>query len=165
MRPPVPAAHPTPRPPHPGFCTKNPLLSVPGSSYQVAPERRLFLSVAPDTRPADTGRREMVSIHPPPLSSSSPLPRALHPKARCLDWQAKDFPQWKGGGLPPWCVGWEWGWGAHKYQLHLDPDPTMGFGCAFPGARRSITRGQPLPSAWLLLPFRSWGMVSWFLVT
>ena len=49
----------------------------------------------------------MVSIHPAPLSSSSsPLPRALHPKARYPDWQGKDFPQWKGGGLPPWGVGW-----------------------------------------------------------
>ena len=89
----------------------------------------------------------MVSIHPAPLSSSSsPLPRALHPKARYPDWQGKDFPQWKGGGLPPWGMGWgqgAGGEGAHTCQLYLDPDPTRGFGCAFPGVRRSITRGQP----------------------
>ena len=49
----------------------------------------------------------MLSSNPAPLSSSSsPLPRALHPKARYPDWQGKDFPQWKGGGLPPWGMGW-----------------------------------------------------------
>ena len=160
-RPPAPAAHLTPRV-HPTSAPRT------RCSLSLVPHTKLLLnvvyfSVAPDTRPADTGGREMVSIHPLPLSSSSPLPRALHPKARCLDWQAKDFPQWKGGGLPPWGVGWEWGWGAHKYQLHLDPDPNMGFGCAFPGARRSITRGQPcLPrGCCCLFGLGGWSVGSW----
>ena len=72
----------------------------------------------------------MVSIHPPPLSSSSPLPRALHPKARWLDWQAKDFPQWKGGGLPPGGAGWDVGGGSTHVSCTWAQIP-RGFGVYF----------------------------------
>ena len=153
-------------PPHPKgppqICTKNPLLSVPGSSYQVAPQGHLFLSVAPDTRPADTGRREIVSIHPPPFSSSSPVPRALHPKARCLDWYAR-LSTMERRWAPSLRCGMGWGWGAHTCQLHLGPEPTMAFGCVFPGARRSITRGQPClpPGCCCLFGLARWSVGSW----
>ena len=33
--------------------------------------------------------------------------------------------------------------GPHTCQLNLDPDPALEFGPAFPGARGSITQGQP----------------------
>ena len=81
----------------------------------------------------------MVSIHPPHLSSSSPLPQTLLPNQVSRLGQTfligKEL-----GSLPG--VGIREG-GAHTCQLHLDSGPTMGFGCAFTGARRSITRGQP----------------------
>ena len=108
----------------------------------------------------------MISIHPPPLSSSSPLPRALHPKARCLDWQAKDFPQWKGGGLPPCGAGWDVGGGPRYVSCTWAQIPPWGFGVYFQEPGFQHYPRTALPSAWrLLLPFRAWGMVSWFLVT
>ena len=73
----------------------------------------------------------MVSIHPPPLCSSSPLPRALHPKATCLEWQAKDFPQWKGGGLPSYGAGWDVGEGSTRVSCTWAQIPPWGFGVYF----------------------------------
>ena len=65
------------------------------------------------------------------------------------------------GSLPGvWDKG---GRGAHTYQLHLDSDPTLEFGCAFIGARRSITRGQPcLPrGCCCLFGLGGWSVGSW----
>ena len=107
----------------------------------------------------------MVSIHPPPLSSSSPLPWALHPKARCPDWQGKDFPQWKGGGLPPWGVGWGRGGGGPHISVELGPRSHHGVWVCISRSQKKHYPRTALPSGWLLLPFQSWVMVSWFLVT
>ena len=57
--------------------------------------------------------------------------------------KGKTFLSGKEVGSLPGVWDGDGGEGAHTYQLNLDPDPTMGFGCAFPGVRRSITRGQP----------------------
>ena len=104
----------------------------------------------------------MISIHPPPLSSSSPLPRALHPKARCLDWRARLSSVERRWASSLWC-GMGWGWRAQICQLHLGPDPTMGFRCVFPGARGNITRGQPcLPrGCCCLFGLGGWSVGSW----
>ena len=53
--------------------------------------------------------------------------------------------------------------GPHTCPLNLDPDPTMGFGCAFPGTRGSITRRQPcLPGGCCFLSsLGEWSVGSW----
>ena len=85
----------------------------------------------------------MVSIHPPPLSSSSPLPWALHPKARCLDWQAKDFPQWKEGGLPPCGAGWNGGGGSTHVSCTWAQIPPWGFGLYFQEPEEALPEDSP----------------------
>ena len=85
----------------------------------------------------------MVSIHPPPLSSSSPLPRALHPKARCLNWQEKDFPQWKGGGLPPCGAGWDVGVGPTHVSCTWAQIPPRCFGVYFQETEEALPEDSP----------------------
>ena len=67
----------------------------------------------------------------------------MHPKARCLEWQGKDFHQWKGGGLLLTGVGWGQGGEAHTFQLNLDPDSTMRIGCAFQEPEEALPKDSP----------------------
>ena len=85
----------------------------------------------------------MVSIHPRPLSSSSPLPRNLHPKTRCLDWQAKDIPQWKGGGLPPSGAGWDGGRGPTHVSCTWAQNPPWRLGVYFQEPEEALPEDSP----------------------
>ena len=67
----------------------------------------------------------------------------MHPKARCLEWQGKDFFQWKGGGLLLTGMGWGRGREAHTFQLNLDPDSTMRTGCAFQEPEEALPEDSP----------------------
>ena len=68
---------------------------------------------------------------------------AIDIKARCLEWQGKDFSQWTGGGLLLRGVGWGRGGEAHTFQLHLDPDSAMRIGCAFQEPEEALPEDSP----------------------
>ena len=106
----------------------------------------------------------MVSIHLPPLSSSSPLSRALHPKARFLDWQAKTFLSGKEVGSLR-VVRDGMGVGGLHMSVALGSRSHHGVSMCISRSQKKHYPRTALPSAWLLLSFWSWGMVSWFLVT
>ena len=73
----------------------------------------------------------MVSIHPPPLSSTFSSPPGPPSQSQFSRLARERLPQWKGGGLPHGDVGWGQGRGGPTRQLILDPDSTMGFQHAF----------------------------------
>ena len=107
----------------------------------------------------------MVSIHPPPLSSTFSSPPGPPSQSQVSRLARERLSSVERRWAPSLGCGMGMREGGPHMSVELGPRSHHGVWVCISRSQKKHYPRTALPSGWLLPPFQSWVMVSWFLVT